>query len=403
MISTFIDRENELNLLQQGWKSSKSSLIIIHGRRRIGKTRLIMEYCLDKEGIFYIAEDASKHIQINALKSRIADFLGDTLLESLEIKEWEQRFEYVFKNAPKKRFYFVIDEFTYLIKAEARILSTLQKYWDLYFSKMNVQIILSGSLVGLMNEQVLAHSSPLYGRRTRDILLGSLTFKDSRKFMKMDALSQLKTFMTLGGIPDSLLQASDDISFDEFARSEFFNKQGYFFREPYFILSQELREIKIYFSILHAIAYGNTQPTKIANFVGKPARSIYPYLENLILLDIIQRETPLLGNQKQGIYIIKDNIFDFWFKFVFNNRELIERGKYFPDKPALNTFFGKKFEQFGRQELFFSHFPDYEKCGRWWYKDEEIDIVGINDQNNAIIFIECKWSDLDDKDVQEIM
>ena len=143
---------------------------------------------------------------------------------------------YFTKNAPNQRYYFIVDEFTYLIETENRILSILQKYWDLSFSKSKVTIILSGSLLGMMTEQVLSQSSPLYGRRSRDILLGALNFWDSTHFLSMDSEEQLKTYLIIGGIPEYLLKASDYKRLGGFLDKEFFHKQGYFFREPYFCI-----------------------------------------------------------------------------------------------------------------------------------------------------------------------
>lgn len=403
MISNFINREEELSLLDREWKKTSGSFLILHGRRRIGKTRLIMEFCSSKKGILYIAEDTSMQIQINGLKEKMAEILNDTLLETLDIKDWDQLFNYFTKNAPQKRYYLVIDEFTYLVKSDKRILSILQKYWDTFFLSSNVFIILSGSLLGLMSEKVLSYSSPLYGRRSRDILLGTLAFKDSKKFVTMSFEDQLKIFLIIGGVPEYLLKASDYNNLNSFLEIEFFNKQGYFYREPHFIISQEFREIKTYFSILNAIAYGNTKPTRIANFVGINAREIYPYLENLIRLGFIERETPVVGNQKRGIYIIKDDVFDFWFNFIFKYREEIERGSYTLKKDSFNAFFSKKFEKFCLKEITPKLLPKYRKIGRWWYKTEEIDIIAINEDENEIMFIECKWSNLNAQKAEKII
>ncbi|MHA1150713.1 MAG: ATP-binding protein [Promethearchaeota archaeon] len=394
MISIFINREEELALLEREWKKTTGSLVILHGRRRIGKTRLLLEFCSDKKGIFYIAEDSSVQIQIEGLKAKIAELLNDQLLETLNIQAWDQLFEYLNKNAPNERFYLVIDEFTYLIKSDKRILSILQKYWDTAFSSANILILLSGSLLGLMSEKVLSYSSPLYGRRSRDILLGGLSFFNSCKFLNMKFEDQLKAFFIIGGIPEYLLKASEYNDLNSFLEGEFFNKQGYFYREPHFIISQEFREIKTYFSIMNAIAFGNTKPSRIANFVGINTREIYPYLENLMRLGFVERETPLIGNQKKGLYFIKDEVFDFWFNFIHKYREEIERRMYNLETKSFDPFFGKKFEKFCLLEVVPKLLPNVSKIGRWWYKKEEIDIIAINEQKKEIIFIECKWSDL---------
>jgi AAA+ ATPase superfamily predicted ATPase len=403
VISKFVNRENELNLLEEEWRKKYGRLIILYGRRRIGKTRLLMEFAKDKKGIFYIAEDTSAGIQINTLKEKIADFLRDSLLKSLEIKSWDQLFEYLAKNMPEDRFYLIIDEFTYLIKSDRRILSVLQKLWDTKFADSPIFIILSGSMLGLMSEAVLSYTSPLYGRRTRDILLEELKFRYAKEIVGFPFSEAVELYMTVGGIPEYLLKASEYSSIKEFLAKEFFSKWGYFYREPYFIISQEFKELRTYFSILNAIAYGNTKPGEIANFVGVESRKIYPYLENLIRFGFVERITPAFGKRRsRGIYIIKDAMFDFWFNLVFKHREEIEAETFKPDEHDLSAYYGKRFEVFVREQMLPHILPGY-KLGKWWYKHEEIDIVAFNEKAKEVWFIECKWSDLGKMDVKRII
>jgi len=403
MNSKFINREEDISLLEEEWKKKAGGLIILYGRRRIGKTRLLTEFIKNKRGIFYIAEDSSAQIQINGLKNKIAEFLNDSLLKSLEIKDWEQLFEYLIKNLPKERFYIIIDEFSYLIKSEKRILSILQKFWDMKFSSSPAFIVISGSLLGLMSETVLSYASPLYGRRTKDILLEEMSFKDARKFVTMSFQEAIQLYMITGGVPEYLLKVAEYNNLESFLKKEFFSKRGYFYREPYYIISQEFKELKTYFSILNASAYGCTKPTEIANFIGMETRSIYPYLENLLRLGFIERQVSILGSQKKGIYLIKDHIFDFWFNFVFRYREEIEKEIFSLKNEEVSRYYGKKFENFTRNKVFHYLLPDYRRVGKWWHRDEEIDIVSINDETGEIAFFEVKWSDLSVKDAERIV
>jgi len=179
MISKFIDREEEISLLEDEWKKEKGGLIVLYGRRRIGKTRLLMEFANTRRGIFYIAEQSSAQVQINGMKEKIADFLNDPLLKTLEIRDWEQLFGYLANNMPEERFYLIIDEFSYLIRSDVRVLSVLQKLWDTKFaSSSSAFIVLSGSLLGLMSEKVLSYASPLY--------------KDARYFAGCTAVQERK-------------------------------------------------------------------------------------------------------------------------------------------------------------------------------------------------------------------
>ena len=390
----FTDRKDELTLLENSWVKDNAEFVVICGRRRIGKTRLILEFMKGKDGIFFIAEDTNKKTQINELKNKTAGYFDDDFLRRTDITEWRDLFEYLTKILPsKKKIYFVIDEFSYIIKNDSAVISALQKFWDTFLSNTKIFFLISGSLFGLMSERVLSSASPLYGRRTRDLLITPLTFKDSLGFLDMPFIEKIKTCMGIGGVPEYLLKTGSYKNSKSFFVNEFFNKNGYFYREPYFLLSQEFKEIKTYFTILNAVAYGNTKPTEIANFAGLNTREIYPYLENLIRLGFIERVTPIFGKRKSaGIYFIKDVFFDFWFNFVYGNRESIEKNEGKIDESKLNTYFGKRFEKLIRDEIAYKILK-FSRVGRWWYKDKEIDIVGINEKTKEIIFGECKWQD----------
>lgn len=389
----FIDREYELSLLEGAWKQDGAKFVVLYGRRRVGKTKLITEFIRGKKGLFFIAEDVNKKVQLSALKNRIADFLDDEFLRKTEISGWGVLFEYLAKVLPKEeRLYLAIDEFSYLIKNDPGITSALQKFWDLFLSSTQIFFLVSGSIFGLMSEKVLSSSSPLYGRRARDLLVRPMPFLHAAKFLKMPFEEKLKAYMAIGGIPEYLLKACDYPDANAFLEAEFLRKDGYFYREPYFLLSQEFKEIRTYFTVLNAISYGNTRPTEIANFSGMNSREVYPYLENLIRLGFIARISPVLGNKKGGVYLIQDVFFDFWFNFVFPNRERIEGDEIKIEKLDTRAYFGKRFEMLVRAE-FFPRMLKFERSGRWWYKGDEIDIVALNEQSREILFAECKWSE----------
>ena len=402
MIREFIDREEERDLLEREWQSAGGRLVILYGRRRIGKTRLIDEFIRDKPGILYIAEDASPHIQIAQLKTRCAEYFADSLLLDLEVKTWDQLFTYLAQKPLDKKTYLAIDEFTYLIKNDPSILSALQKAWDRSITGSDWCILLSGSILSLMSDLALSSTSPLYGRRTRDMLLGPLRFSDAKKFFHLPVPDALKVYLSVGGVPEYLLKASAYDSSDTFFKLEFFNRYGYFYHEPYFILSQEFRELKVYQSILHAMALGNTTSTTIAQFCGLDTRHVYPYLESMIRLGLVEKELPVLGNPRQGIYRIRDPLFDFWYCHVFPRRQEIETGHTDTIIPDMNPFFGRQFESFVRNEFAGIVMPGH-RTGHWWYKEDEIDLVAIDDTSSAVVFGECKWGDIGYRQAKKIL
>lgn len=393
MIREFIDREEERAVLEREWESSGGRLVILYGRRRIGKTRLIDEFIREKPGILYIAEDASPHIQIAQLKARCAEFFSDPLLAELDIRTWDQLFTYLAQKPLTARTYLVIDEFTYLMRNDPTILSALQKAWDKSITGSDWCLLLSGSILSLMSDLALSSASPLYGRRTRDMLLGPLRFSDAKRFFHFPFSDTLKVYLSIGGIPEYLLKAGAYDDCDSFYSAEFFNRYGYFYHEPYFILSQEFRELKVYQSVLHAIAFGNTSPSAIAQFCGLDTRHVYPYLESMIRLGLVEKEVPILGNPRQAVYRIRDRVFDFWYRFVFPHRQEIETAHDGFRLPDMNPYFGRQFENFVRDEYAGKVLPGY-RAGHWWHKEDEIDLVAIDDSSSSIVFGECKWGDV---------
>jgi AAA+ ATPase superfamily predicted ATPase len=388
----FINRKPELKMFNDAWSHDEAGMIILYGRRRIGKSRLILEFAKGKKGIYYTAEDVTGHRQLIELKHAFADYLADDFLKGIDIKEWSQLFDYLKKVLPRDRkLYIIIDEFSYIVRNSPVITSSLQRFWDEFLSKTKVLLILSGSLLGIMTEEVLASSSPLYGRRTRDLLLGPLLTKDAIKFLNGEFKDRLAIYFAIGGVPEYLLKASHYRSALEFFASEFLHKDGYFFREPTFLLSREFREVKTYFSILNALAYGHTKPSEIANFVGIKAREIYPYVENLRTLGFIDKELVLFGKRREAHYHIKDPLFDFWFNFVYDNKENIEKGIYLVDRKNLNAYLGRRFEMWVRDN--FHLFFEYDKIGRWRGSAGEIDVVAVSEKKDTIVFGECKWKE----------
>ncbi|MCD6464330.1 ATP-binding protein [Candidatus Woesearchaeota archaeon] len=384
----FINREYELEELNKLW-NLENAFIVVYGRRRIGKTRLIREFLKDKKGVSFTAEDTNKAIQIREFKQAIANFFNDEFLRNQEINSWSSLLSYISKLDVKQKFYIWIDEFSYVIKNNKSAASAFQKFIDDYLRSSKIFFIVSGSIFGVMSEKVLSSTSPLYGRRTKDFLLGQLCLQHSAEFLQWNKFQDvLQCYMTVGGVPEYLLVASRYKNFNSFIQNEFFKKDAYFYREPYFLLSREFKEIKTYFSILNAISSGNTKPTEIANFVGLNTREIYPYLDLLISYGFIKRVANF-SNPKAGVYVVNDAFFDFWFNFVYKNREEIERDDYKASKKQLNMFFGKRFEIFIRQN-FASFFKNYSVT-KWWFKDKEIDIVALNEEKKEVLFGECKW------------
>jgi uncharacterized protein len=209
-------------------------------------------------------------------------------------------------------------------------------------------------------------------------------------------------YAILGGTPGYLLEFDDKKSVKENIIDKFLRKDTFLFQDAEFVLKEELKEPKFYFSILRAIALGKTKISDIMNESGLDKGIVGKYLSVLIDLDIIAREVPVTEKHphksRKGIYILKDNFYKFWFRFVFPNTEEIERkmqeqvinSKIMPELDQYTSFI---FEAICKEWLWKLNLFSYSKIGRWWEKEEEIDIIALNEKDNRILFAECKWQD----------
>jgi len=252
----------------------------------------------------------------------------------------------------------------------------------------------------MMYSETLAYNSPLYGRRTAQIKLQEIEFSYYNEFYKgLSNIELIEHFSVTGGIPKYIELFNQNKNLYKSIKTEILNKNKFLYLEPRFLLHEEVNDVSTYFSILSVIAAGNHKLNNITSRLGVQASSITSFLKKLIDLDIIDKQVPITetnpSKSKKGLYFIKDNFLRFWFCFVFPYQSYLEISNtdYVEDKikSELKYLVANVFESLSRQFMFKFKFPFViEKCGRWWDKNNEIDIVGIGDDN--IIFGECKWS-----------
>ena len=391
----FIDREREMKVLKREW-NNRPSFLVLYGRRRAGKTRLMREFSKGRKTFFFTFPEAIKEVQMREFKRALSSFLGDELILKVETDNWFDLLSYLAERSDDCLI--VLDEFTYAIKSDRKILSDLQRVWDGILSEKNVMLVISGSLLGMMWDDVLSHASPLYGRRTRSIHLKPMDYRNALKFFDEKEYG-IMAYMLVGGIPPYLRLASRYSSIKEFVREEFLSDYGLFYDEPYVILGEELRELKTYFSILRAIAEGNRRLEKIANYLGLPARSVYPYLETLMRLGFVEKEAPILGSRKVSLYRISDPVLLSWFVLTYPQMAEIAAGTAKLDD--LYRVFSIRFEDLAREFLLLKRPLEFETLGRWWFRGEEIDIVALG--RDTANLIEVKWEDLSERDARRVL
>jgi len=402
----FIGREKELKNLNKLYAADKFQFPVIYGRRRVGKTALINEFVKDKDTIYFTAiesnskqnlENFSKSIFSYAIESNIAPVFSS----------FQESLEYVFKLAEKKRIILVIDEYPYLAKSYKAISSILQVIIDKQKDTSKLFLILCGSSMLFMEEEVLGYKSPLYGRRTSQFKILPFEFFESRKyFNNFSNLEMATIYGIVGGTPQYLIQFDDNLSLEENIKDKLLNSTSYLFEEPNNLLKQEVREPAIYNAIISAVATGSTRLSEISSKVGEETSACSAYLKNLISLGIIKKEKPLTEkSSKKSIYIIADNLFRFWYRFVPDNISIIQKEMtevaYKNINEQLPSYMGYVFEEICKQYLWELNKNgnaaiSFTDLGRWWGNDSlnkcevEIDIMCIGDKNSAL-FCECKW------------
>jgi len=408
-MSVFIDRERELSLLEERLKSERAEFVVIYGRRRIGKSELIERFIKDN-GIRLLAREEAKTLQLRIFAQKLGEFFNDDLLKKTEFTGWDGFFEYLYKKADE-RIIVAIDEFPYLIKEDPALPSILQDYWDNKLKKTKIFLILCGSSISMMESRVMGYKTPLYGRRTGQMLLKQLRFIHVLEYIK-DFEKAVEFYSVFGGTPAYLMETSPKKDIFANIENKILREDSFLYRDVEFVLRQELTELRYYFSILFSIAKGNHKIGFIANDTGLSISIVNKYLSVLNDLHLVYRIVPVTESYKsrKGLYFLADNLFDFWFRFVYPNMEEIEKGKAKEVveniKPHFNQYVGKHFENIAQETLEVLNekrlLPfQFSKIGKWWHKDKEIDIIALNEKTREAMFCECKWSD--DVDAKEIL
>ena len=403
----FYCRDNELRDMNRRYKKGCFECLIVYGRRRVGKTALINEFCKDKPTVFFSALNASDKENLEALSKAIYEKDHPGMESAPVFQSFEAALDQITRMAEKERLVFVIDEYPYLAKANKSISSRLQHIIDHTWKNGQLYLILCGSFMSFMEYQVLGYESPLYGRRTGQYKIQALTYKEITAFNPtLTPEKQSLVYGITGGVPHYInkLDVYEDV--DEALKDNLFNTSSYLFEEPENLLKQELREPAIYNSVITAIAGGASRANEIATKVGVESAVCAKYLKVLLDLGIIKKETPITEKPgKKTIYTIGDNFFRFWYRFVPQNTSAISAGRieqiYEPViKRHLSDYMGLVFEQMCREYLlrYANDLPIIlSDVGQWWgtdskaKKEVQIDIVGSPVEGDEYIIGSCKY------------
>ncbi len=395
MIQQFINRKYELNFLNKKYDEDKPQLIIIYGRRRIGKTELIKEFISGKKTVYHLCTADSIEENITYLKSEFSSITGKSYFLNLEVDLFTL-FKYLIDEIKDEKIIIALDEITYLVSLNKGILSIFQKIYDELMVNSRLFIIFSGSSISMMEDEILNFKSPVYGRRTGSLEISGFDPNLIEYFYPGDFEDIVKIHSIFGNVPFylSLIDKNQNIEWN--IKNIILSKGEILYEEPKILLKEEFREPRIYEMILKRISEGKNTYGELQNALHLDSGNISRYLETLISSRFIKYIIPL-NQKRRGIYEINDYFLNFYYKFVDPNRSDLELGNiesvFKKINNNLNTFYGHTFERIALEMVSRGIIPipiHNFQVNKFWHKDVEIDGVATNDKND-VVFIEIKF------------
>ncbi len=394
----FVDREKELRGLEEAYTSSRPELVVVYGRRRLGKTFLARRLLKGKRGVYLVANYSERSLAL-------ADFSRQVGLE-LGIRaefNWFTDLLLTVSRLLQPRPLIVLDEFQRL--AGTGLLSELQSFWDRWAEELNPVLVLVGSGVGTVERVVLSYDSPVYGRITRTLKIAPFGYREARVFMdKWAAEDRVRGYSVFGGTPYYLRLIDASETLEENIARLVMDPTGPLHEEPLVVLRAETREPDRYTAILEAVASGRSRLSEIAAYTSIPREQLPKYISVLEEgLDLIERVYPLgmEGKPRYSRYKIKDMFFEFWFSEVQARRGLVEVDPLRAAREAvarLDNRAGRAWEDIAEEHMALLYklgVIDYTRMGKWWWKNIEIDLVAIDEKEPMVYFVECKWGEAD--------
>ncbi len=396
----FVDREYELGVLEKAARSMGSELVIVYGRRRIGKTFLLRVFQRSYGGVYLAVNYGDRELALRDLSRQlnteynagvgVFESFRDLYLSLVKISE----------ELSTGKPIIIIDEVQRL--AGSGGLAELQYVWDTMLKGSDVLFILSGSGIDIILRSLLSYESPLYGRATRVLHLRRFGYREARVFMgKWDPCDRVRGYSVFGGTPAYLSIIDDNRSLEDNIFSYILDPSSFLHHDPLYMLSIETREPQRYLAILSAIAHGKHRLGEIASYIGLPINTVSKYLyvlENA--LGIVEKMYPVgfEGRKKYARYIITDNYYRFWFSQIYPR--LYDPVLCTPNYLSkimnnVDKYVSQTWEDIAREHLQLlnkSGEISFTRIGKWWYRGIEIDLVAVDEENKTVYFIECEWS-----------
>ncbi|MGH2467311.1 MAG: AAA family ATPase [Candidatus Limnocylindrales bacterium] len=401
MARRFIDRRIEQRSLAQAWASGRAELVVVHGRRRVGKTELLARFAAGRPVAFFVAAQQQPLNQLTDLGRALGPMATGFRRgrpPQLALRDWDEALAIVAEAATERRVGLVLDEFPYLCDADPTLPSIIQRWWDATGSHRNLVLVLSGSEQAMIRRLTSAEGA-LYGRPTRSLWLRPFDYFQAGRFVaRWSPEDRVRAYAVAGGIPDYLDEFDTDRSLrDEILRLAF-SPDGRLFREAPDLLRSEFVEPRTYQSILRALASGEHQPSRIADLAGmRSASSASPYLERLIDLELVERQTlpteVTAPRPRISRYAIADPYLRFYFALVdpWRSAILLGQGAKALDEiwpVAFDEHVSRVFEdvagQYVRRLSGAGALPPLQAVGKQWLRAGDLDVVGVDGGKTAV-------------------
>ena len=414
-MAKFVDRQEELaelDILLTSLRENRSEFAVVYGRRRVGKTTLLLHWAKQSgmPFLYWVARRETAAATRQSLARALWRWAYPDVVEpqAPHFHSWEHLFEQLAHMVENQPMIIILDEFSYAVESDAALPSHLQAAWDHWLKEKPIFLVLAGSHIGMMVD-MLGYHAPLYGRFTGQLSLGPLPFATLTDFFPTyTATERVATYAILGGVAGYWERFNPQQNLIRNIQSHLFRRMGMFRSEPMVLISDLVRETRNYEATLRAIATGHHTPTDIAKVTGLTSPNLSPYLRRLVELGFVERRLPVTIPWKQrrtttrSRYHLRDPYLRFYFRFMEPNLELIEQGQtrllWERIQAQFRAFIGMTtWEELSRtwvqlqanQDLL--PFP-VELVGSHWSKEAQIDVVAINWQDKTLLLGECKWS-----------
>ncbi len=410
----FLNRKDELAMLERRWAQDGGQVFVLWGRRRVGKSLLLLEFARGKRHLYFEATSGTRTDQLADFSTRLAEATGRT---ALSVPDWRAALDAVADWAQDGPVLLVLDEFQFLAHESPDIGSILNVWWRERGERLPIFVVLSGSEVGFFEREVVGYSATTYGRRAGQLRLRPFSPREVGLFLpRWSAEDRIRAYAVFGHMPYHLAQIRPQRTLAENVLELVLQPDGLLHEEARLLLDQELTNASGFFSILRAIAAGQTRVAQIAERTGIAGGSsrVSQMLDTLQRLWLVDKQVPITvanpERSRQSRYRIADPYLRFWFRFVLPSRDrLIDpagaarhlEGRVLPQLDAFvsRPAFEEVCQQWLRSEV------DAAAVGWWWGRvrelrtgalrdvDRELDAVAIDDEGAVIAVGSCKWTD----------